>query len=124
MKYLSIGLLLLASFTATSGTITINGKTYSGNNVIVNNGNVIVDGNNVSVGDTHEINIKVTGNIDSLKVASCNSCVVNGSVGSLESTSGNVKVGDVSGNVKTVSGNVYANQVNGSVHTVSGNISQ
>lgn len=45
MKYLSIGLLLLASFTATSGTITINGKTYSGNNVIVNNGNVIVDGN-------------------------------------------------------------------------------
>lgn len=44
---------------------------------------------NVSVGDTHEINIKVTGNIDSLKVASCNSCVVNGSVGSLESKTSN-----------------------------------
>lgn len=127
MKYFTFCLLLLASFCATSGTITINGKTYTGNNVIVNNGvhgSIIIDGNNVVVGDSTEINIQVTGNINSLKVTSCHTCIVNGSVGTVESTSGDVQVGNVSGNVTTVSGDVHAHQIGGDVRTVSGDINR
>lgn len=127
MKHFTFCLLLLASFGATSGTITINGKTYTGNNVIVNNGvngSIILDGNNIVVGDATEINIQVTGNINSLNVTSCHTCIVNGSVGTVESTSGDVQVGDVSGNVTTVSGDVHAHRIEGDVSSVSGDIRQ
>jgi nitrous oxidase accessory protein NosD len=84
------GLLLFTSFCSVSGTITINGKAYSGKNIIISgnhNENVSIDGNDVLMGrDVPEINIQVDGNIDSLTVNACNSCVVNGSVGSLNST--------------------------------------
>ena len=50
-------------------SVTINGKTYTGNNIIVSNGKIMVDGKNVT-SDDKVINITVNGNIDSLKVDS------------------------------------------------------
>lgn len=90
-----------------SGNMTINGKTYSGNNIIISNGKVIVDGAEQSEVLEHNIVVNVTGDVQSL-----------------ETTSGDVQCESVSGDVKTVSGDVNVRgNVAGNVKTVSGDIS-
>ena len=102
--------------------IIINNKNYSGRNISVNNGNVIIDGKSIEI-EEKEINISVTGNIDSLKVTSCNELQIKGYVNTVETTSGDIDIeGNVSGNVKTVSGDVRCEYITGDVKTVSGNI--
>ena len=87
--------------------MTINGKTYSGNNIIISNGKVIVDGAEQSEVLEHNIVVNVTGDVQSL-----------------ETTSGDVQCESVSGDVKTVSGDVNVRgNVAGNVKTVSGDIS-
>lgn len=103
-------------------TVVINGNTYSGNNIVVKNGKVLIDGNDVTP-ETKEINISVEGNIESLKVDSCNTVNVTGSVTNVSTVSAKVKVtGDVAGGIQTVSGNVDCGDVGGSINSVSGNI--
>ena len=103
-------------------TITINGNTYSGNNIVVINGKVIVNGKDVTP-DSKEINISVQGNIDELKVDACNKVSVEGSVKFISTKSGDVEVtGNVDGNISTMSGDVHCENVNGLVSTMSGNI--
>jgi hypothetical protein len=101
--------------------ISINGKSYSGNNIVVNNGKVVIDGKNVTP-DTKEININVDGNIESIEVDSCNKFIVNGNVTKLSSISGDIKCKDVHGGVNTISGDVECGKVGGNVSTISGDI--
>lgn len=103
-------------------TIVINGKPYSGNNIVVTNGKVTIDGKDETP-ETKEINISVEGNIEKLKVDSCNVVSVTGAVTSVSTVSGKVKItGNVSGGVQTVSGNVDCGDVGGPINSVSGNI--
>lgn len=109
-----------------SGTCTINGKTYKGNNISIIDGVVYIDGkaadeSNASLNTT--IIVKITGNVDSISTAS-GDVEVTGHAGKISTGSGNVSTGGgCTGAIYTGSGNVDINgQVCGSVKTKSGNI--
>ena len=103
-------------------SVTINGKTYIGNNIIVSNGKIMIDEKNVT-SDDKVINITVNGNIDSLKVDTCNKLELIGNVTNINTVSGDVDInGDVNGSIQTVSGDVKCKNVGGSINTLSGDI--
>lgn len=102
--------------------ININNNSYSGKNIVITNGKVFIDGMDVTP-DSKNIDIKIEGNIDELKVDSCNSIYVLGSVKNINTLSGDVDVvGHVGGNLKTMSGNIKCGDVEGSISTMSGDI--
>jgi hypothetical protein len=105
-------------------SITINGVTYSGNNISIKNNRVFIDGVEAkSDANCKEINIQVSGNINELKVDSCNKISVTGSVASIETTSGDVVCGPVTGSITTVSGDVECEgNIGGNVGTTSGDV--
>ncbi len=119
-----------------NGNVTIDGKTFSGRNIQINNSKVIIDGvvqDGELVGD---VNITVEGDVESIE----NSCgnVIARNVGDIKTASGRVKCevvgrsvvtvsgdvncGNVEGSVKTASGDVECKDIKGSVNTVSGDI--
>lgn len=112
------------SVSMSGGSVTVNGKTYTGKNVsVMGDGSVVIDGvlqeGAPLVGP---ISVTVNGDVESLRTVSGN-VTVNGSSGSIQSTSGDVEVkGAVVGNVQTVSGDVSCKKVEGDARTVSGNI--
>lgn len=86
------------------------------------NGKVFVDVKNVTP-DSKEINIKVEGNIDELKVDVCSKIQIIGDVSNIKTQSGDVEVsGNVNGSIQTMSGDVECGTVGGSVSTMSGDI--
>ncbi len=103
--------------------VTINGKSYFGNNISVSNNKVYIDGKEATPGEDKVINISIEGNVESLSVDGCDHVTVSGSAGSVKTLSGNVNIkGDVSGDANTMSGNLSCGNVGGSVKTMSGNI--
>jgi len=102
--------------------ILINGSSYEGTTVIVSN-RIIIDGVDVTPVDKN-IDITITGDVDRISVASCDSLHVTGNVGSLETVSGDPEIeGDVNGNINSVSGDVHVKGlVGGDVDTTSGNV--
>ena len=103
--------------------INVNGKNYSGRSITITNGKVIIDGNNVTP-DGKEIKIAVQGDIDILEVDVCETVYVEGTVGQIKTSTGDVKVKGniVAGNVKTMSGDITCLNVSGDVKTMSGDI--
>ncbi len=129
-----------------------NGKSFSGNNIRINNGRIYVDNQEVkndlagSGNDKKElvINLVINGNIDSLEVDNlevdnCNTIDITGDVKSLANVNGTIKVnrvlgtlssqngnincgGDIEGNVESKNGNISCQKVGGSVTTKNGNI--
>ena len=102
--------------------ITVNGKTYKGNNISISNGVVVIDGKRYDDKDAKNINISVVGNLESLDVDSCEMIMITGDVGTVETVNGNVKCGNVNGNVKTTNGNIKAGDIHGKATTSNGNI--
>ncbi len=85
-------------FNRHKSNIIVNGKSYSGNNIIVNNNSVIIDGEIQESGLSGIVSIKVEGDLASL---SCNApTTVNGNVKGDVKVNGSLKCGNVSGNVK------------------------
>lgn len=111
-----------ASFS--SGSINVNGKTYVGGKSISIIGNkVYIDGKDQTP-DAKEIAIKVVGNIEKLEVDYANSIIVEGQVGSVKSSSGDISIkGNVAGSIISSSGDVSCSNVGGDVNTSSGDIS-
>lgn len=102
--------------------ITINNNGYVGTSITVTNGKIMVDGVDVTP-DTKEINISVEGNIEQLKVDSCDKVSIVGRVKSISTKSGDIEVtGAVDGSISTMSGDVNCGMVAGSVSTMSGDI--
>ena len=97
------------------GSISINGKTYTGTNITINNGRVVIDSKAQEEGLTGVVEVKVTGNIGSL---TCDgSATVYGNVLGNVHAQNSVEVeGDVLGDVnagnsvdaKSIKGNVRA----------------
>lgn len=105
------------------GSISINGKSYTGNNVKVVNSVVFIDGKRVDGDDQKVINIVVNGYIEDLTVDACNKVEVKGSVKYVNTTSGDVDItGDVLGSINCTSGDISCGNVSGSVKTISGDI--
>lgn len=101
-----------------------------GNNLVIRHDKVggktitIVNGVDVTneISDEKEINIFVTGDIESCDVDIGNVSVT-GNVNEVKTRNGNIKVGnDVLGDAKTTNGNISANVIKGSAKTTNGNI--
>jgi hypothetical protein len=106
--------------------IRINGKTFHGNSVVVNNGRIIVDGKPVDDNDivqSKNISIVVEGDINEIKADVVDTITVHGSAKTIKTTNGDVEIGgDVSGDIDTTNGNIKCGNVGGSVKTLNGNI--
>jgi hypothetical protein len=105
-------------------TIVVNGRTYhtDGGSVSNINGVVTVDGIRVDLGDEKEINIVVNGDISKLKVDYCKNLKVDGNVNELQTSSGDVECGNVTGSIQTSSGDVECRNVGGNIRTSSGDV--
>ena len=104
--------------------VTINGKTYYGNNIKVSNNKVIIDGKDATPEDTLKVNILVEGDIQRLEVDVAEKIAIGGYAGSVNTQSGSVEVRQhVVGSVETVSGSVkIQGDVHKNVQTVSGSV--
>ena len=105
-----------------SASVTIDGKTFTGTNINIENGKVIVDGKKQDGDLVGDINVTVEGDVKELRNGSGK--VIAKNVGTLSTGSGNVSCVDVKGSVSTGSGNVNCREVGGSVRTGSGNINR
>jgi hypothetical protein len=103
-------------------TVTIDGRTFSGNSISIVNDRVIIDGVEQDGALVGPISITVNGNAESVETVS-GSVEVSGSVGRIKTMSGDVECGDVHGDVGTMSGDVTCGAISGNVKTMSGDIS-
>lgn len=103
--------------------ITVNNKSYVGQQISISGNNVTIDGKRVILDENDKIiNITVDASIESLNVDNCDTINVRGNVGTLETKNGNVSCGDVSRNVESKNGNIRCGSVGGNVTTKNGNI--
>lgn len=102
--------------------IVINGKSYVGQSISINNGKIVIDGKIHVNEESKTINIYIEGNVDTLKVDSCEKVMVNGFVNSLSTMSGDVECGNVNQSVSTQSGDIECENVGGDISTQSGDI--
>lgn len=104
-----------------SGTVTIDGKTFSGSSISINGNKVIVDGvaqDGELVGEIH-----VTVNGDCEVVENSNGPIeVKGSAGSVRTSNGRITCGNVGGDVTSSNGGITCGAVTGNVRTSNGSI--
>ena len=100
----------------------INGATWINNvkiegaqTISINNGKIYVNGNLREGLESPSIEVKIEGNVASVRTDS-------GDVSTVNTTSGDVSYKDVKGGVLTMSGDVTCGNVGGNVSTMSGNI--
>ena len=123
-----------------SCSVTINGKTYSGRNIQINNGRVSIDGNadessglkepisivingNCGAIECREANIKVNGNVQGDIATGAGDVECSGVVtGNVKTGAGDIECGDVSGNVQTGAGDIECGKVGGSAKTGFGSV--
>jgi len=107
--------------TNSGSTITINGTTFSGKNITIDDNSVIVDGVvTQDISNEKDILIMIDGNVESVKTIS--GYIKAENVGKVKTTSGDIKCKNVSGNVSTVSGDISCLSVGKTTKTVSGDI--
>jgi hypothetical protein len=98
-----------------NGKVTINGETYTGNNIKIDGDKVIIDGVQQSKSLVGDITVNIEDHVENLEL---NSGTVNANnVGSIETGSGDVRCGNVLGNVRTGSGDVRCGNVLGNVRS-------
>lgn len=103
-----------------SSRVQIDGKTFIGNNVVIDGNKVIIDGQ-VQDGELiGDVNITVHGDVESLSLSS--GTVKANKAGRIQTHSGDVECGDVNGSVSTMSGSVECGNISGSVSTMSGSV--
>ena len=123
MKFLNQ---LIQKVKDTMTTIKINGNVVSGMTVAgdlcISNGRITVNGKDYTPADTKNITIEIVGDVDKISVDSCNTLKVTGNAGKVETMTGDVECGDVTGSVETMSGDVTCGKIGGHVKTMSGNV--
>lgn len=105
----------------TSSRVVINGKSFMGNDIQINNGKVYVDNFQLSGVLSSPIKVEVHGNVEYLETGSGD--VDARSIGKIKTGSGDVTCGDVIGNITTGSGDVECGRVSGNISTGSGDVS-
>lgn len=109
--------------TSTNGRIEINGQTFIGKNVFIENGRVIIDGHVQDMIPQNAITVIVTGDCGSVENERGN-VTISGSVsGNVQTGSGDISCGSVGGNAQTGSGDISSGHVGGSIRSGSGDIS-
>lgn len=92
------------NMSSNNSVVVIGGKKFIGKNIQINGDKVIIDGKTQDDSLVGNINVVVHGDIESLEHNSGNVTAEN--IETLNTISGDVKCGNVSGNVKTVSGDI------------------
>lgn len=96
----------------TKGGITIvNGVSYSGNNIRIENGVLTIDGVRQKQIMDHEVHVNVQGDAEHIDAGS-GSVRVAGNAMRISTGSGSIKCGDVDGSVKTGSGSISCESQN------------
>lgn len=103
------------------GSITIDGKTFSGRSVSINGDQVIVDGVVQQGTLVGPVSVVVNGNVEKLEMSN-GDVEVSGEVGSIRTSTGDVMCRDVKGDVITSTGDVTCGSVGGGVKTSTGDI--
>lgn len=109
-----------------TGSITINGRSFSGNNVIISAGGVITVDGVVQDGKAlvGPITVNITGDMEHVSNTSGN-INITGDANIVMTTSGDVNVkGDIKKDAETTSGDIECREIYGRVSTVSGDISR
>lgn len=104
-----------------SGSVNINGRTFTGRSIQISGDKVIVDGVEQSGSLVGPVSVQVNGDVERLESGS-GSVTVQGATGSVKTASGDVRCGDVQGSVSTMSGDVTCGKISGSAKTMSGDI--
>lgn len=113
---------LKSSLKNINGATYINGVKIEGaQSIIIDNGKVYVNGNLQEDFSTPYIEIKVEGNVGSINTTS-GDVTINGDANSINTASGDVDCHEVKGSVHTMSGDVTCGDIAGSVNTMSGNV--
>lgn len=113
---------LKSSLKDINGATYINGVKIEGaQSIIIDNGKVYVNGNLQEDLSTPSIEIKVEGSVGSINTTSGN-VSVNGDTATINTASGNVDCHEVKGSVLTMSGDVTCGDIAGSVNTMSGDV--
>ena len=101
--------------------VVINGKHYTGNNVVVTDQHIIIDGQVIESSQIPDIRIEVHGDAESIESTS-GKIIIHGNAGNTKTVSGDVACGNVINTVTTTSGDVSCKNIGGNVRTVSGNV--
>lgn len=103
------------------GSVTIDGRSFSGRSISIDGDVVIVDGVVQQGSLVGPVSITIAGDVERLETTS-GTVDVSGSCGQVKTMSGDVRCGDVRGDVGTMSGDVTCGSIAGSVKTMSGDI--
>lgn len=101
--------------------VVIDGRTFEGKDVTIQNDEVWVDGKKQSDSLIDSVTVTVHGDVDTLDLGA-GKAVIRGSCARVETQSGDVECGDVKGSVTTMSGDVHCGKVGGSIKTMSGDV--
>lgn len=105
-----------------NGATYINGVKIDGaQSITIDGGKVYVDGKLQENLSTPSIEIKVEGSVGSINATS-GDITVNGDANSINTTCGDVRCHEVKGSVHTMSGDVTCGDIAGSVNTMSGDV--
>ena len=102
------------------GSVDIDGRTFTGSNISIDNDRVIIDGVEQEGQFAGTVSITVNGDVGSISTGFGD--IKAQSVGKVSTGSGDVECGDVSGSVTTGSGDIKCGRISGSASTMSGNI--
>jgi hypothetical protein len=104
--------------------IQINNNDYIGRSIVIRDNKIIIDGRDVTseLGDTKEINISVSGNLESLDVDYANKIEITGDVGKVSSGSGDINCRNITGGARSGSGDIECESIEGDVQTGSGDV--
>ncbi len=106
-----------------TGTITVNGSSYSGSNVSIIDGVVTVDGVIQKQKIGHLVNVTIAGDVERVENTAGDVFIRGNVTGNVKTVSGSVECVDIGNDVQTISGNVIASgSINGNVKTISGDI--
>jgi hypothetical protein len=110
------------NITSINGSITVNGKQYKGQSVIVRNGELIIDGVSVDkVGDP-KIEVHIHGNCEKVTLETGDIKVTGNVSGNVTTQVGDITCGDVGGNASSENGDIKCKNIKGDAHTENGDI--
>src|SRR5690606_37102809 len=98
----------------------IDGKTFIGRNIQINNGKVIVDGDTQNGELVGDVNVVVNGDVDILN--NTNGKVEANNIGQVTTTNGDVICDKINVDVRTIKCNIKSKAISGRLISVNGDI--
>ena len=102
--------------------ISVNNITYKGSSISISNNKIVINGIDVTP-NSREITIQIDGDVETVNIDYVNKISVNGNVGKIKCTNGDVDItGTVKNSVESINGNISCGDVGGNVSTMNGSV--